>query len=226
MNIRRFFLNIGLLLLCVCVFMPAENMYHNSFVGLTKGTIREIYPCEAAAYVNDNGEQVHYKEAKTEYTVDGVTYYQKNVFKQEENISVGDTVTVCYEKDSPEINGSYYNYFPELIVLICAAVLIILCRAAFKDYRNGFIKKYPKAFLLSVISIPVLCCCYILTNTFIGPFPPLGMLTDLITECMPSDKGISFFLLIAPVVVFLANITVWIAAVRANHRNAVTGTLQ
>lgn len=207
MNIKRLFLNLGFLALFAATVISADTAYKNSLVETVEGTVTET-GISKYAYYTENGVSIPFIDAKTEYTVNGKTYYTTKHFRQNEEPETGTSVTVSYNRKNPDTIDYTDSYFLPVFIYICGAAAVILCRDALNGYNDEFIRRYPTAFGFTAVTVFVPVFYYIWLEYFFVPpedawFPGLG-------------EGLIFLFLAFGVP--LINIIVWIIAIAYRHR--------
>lgn len=199
-NVKRVFLNIGMTLAVITAFFLAHQLYENSFLIKTDGIIVNIEPFENCYYVEENGERENMMSYCVEYTAKDGAFYTDEIIGRKGEYEVGGTIRVFYDKRRPtHISYQTDNSFFIAIFGIPAAVMIYLCRSAFKGYKTEYLDRYYKTVIFSVITgwIPII---YFIWYKFF--FTPTGYLFPGLSEAL-----MCIFLFAA---VPIVNIIVWI----------------
>lgn len=200
-NVKRVFLNIGLTLAVIALFFLCWQIYDNSFLVKTTGTVQAVrepeYSCN---YVDADGNEHPMMEYDVFYTVRSGESYTDYIMGHIDEYSIGEAVDVIYDKRRPDrITYLTDNMFYIIVFGVPAVLLIYFCRSAFKGYKTEYLDRYKKTVIFSVITgwIPILY--YIWYEFF---FEPSGMMFSGLGE------GLMCLFLFAAVPVI--NIIVWI----------------
>lgn len=199
-NVKRIFLNIGMTLAVIAAGYLIHQLYENSFLVKTTGTVYDIRVEEHDFYLDENGIEQNMRAYDVEYSTKQGEQYTDDIFGHIGEYEIGDTVEIFYDKRYPK-----HNTYPEdnsvyiIIFGLPAALLIIFCRSAFKGYKTEYLDRYKKTVIFSVISgwIPIL---YFIWYEFF--FTPSGMMFAGLGEAL-----MCMFLFAAVPVI---NIIVWI----------------
>lgn len=158
-NVKRVFLNIGMALLAVMLGYLCWQVYDNSFLVKTTGTVmmarESVY---SGSYVDKDGNKYPMLEYDVTYITDDGESFTSYIIGEAGEYSIGEPVEVVYDKRAPySITYSCFNWFWVIAFGVPGALLIFFCRSAFKGYKTEYLDRYKNAVLFSVISgiIPV-----------------------------------------------------------------------
>lgn len=199
-NVQRVCLNIGMTLAVIAAVFLFYQLYENSFLIKTDGVILSIEPSENGGHVDENGETENMMSYFIEYTTKHGAVYTDTIFRRKGEYEVGGTVRIFYDKRHPRhLSHRTDNSFFIAIFGIPAAVMIYLCRSAFKGYKTEYLDRYYKTVIFSIITgwIPIIY--FIWYNFF---FTPTGYFFAGLGEAL-----MCIFLFAA---VPIINIIVWI----------------
>lgn len=207
MNIKRFFLNLGFLALFAATVISVDTAYKNSLVETVEGTVIETGISEYAFYT-ENGVSIPFIDAKTEYTVNGKTYYTTKHFRQNEEPETGTSVTVSYNRKTPGTIDYTDSYFMPVFIYIIGAAAVFFCRDALNGYKDEFIRRYPSAFSFTAVTVFVPVFYYIwLEYIFVPP-----------EDIMFAGLGEGLIFLFLAFGVPAVNAVVWLIAIVCRHR--------
>ncbi len=199
-NVKRIFLNIGMTLAVIAAAFLISQLYENSFLIKTDGIVISIEISERAYYIDENNNKENMMSYLAEYTTKNGTVYTDDIIGRNGEYEVGDTVKIFYDKRQPTyIAYRTDNIFFIAIFGIPAAVMILLCRSAFKGYKTEYLDRYRKTVIFSVITgwIPII---YFIWYKFF--FTPTGYFLPGLGEAL--------MCLLLFIAVPLINIIVWI----------------
>ncbi len=199
-NVKRIFLNIGLTLAVLAAGFAVHQLYENSFLVKTTGTVYDVRVVPNCFYQDENGNEQNMIAYDIDYTTKQGQKCKDNTFGHIGEHEIGDTVEIIYDKREPEsIAYRQDNLFFIIAFGVPAALLIFFCRSAFKGYKTEYLDRYRKTVIFSVISgwIPVL---YFIWYEFF--FEPSGEMFAGLGEAL-----LCMFLFAAVPVI---NIIVWI----------------
>lgn len=178
-NVKRISLNIGMTLAVIAAVFLIRQLYENSFLVKTDGVIVSIEISKNSFYVDENNNKENMMSYLVEYTAENGTVYTDDIIGRNGEYEVGDTVKIFYDKRQPTyITYRADNSFFIAIFGIPAAVMIFLCRSAFKGYKTEYLDRYHKTVIFSVVTgwIPIIY--FIWYKFFFTPtgyfFPGLG----------------------------------------------------
>lgn len=158
-NVKRIFLNIGLMLLAVMLVYLCRQLYDNSFLVKTTGAVIAVSESEySGCYIDNDGNEYPMLEYDVSYVTDEGESYTDNIIGEVGEYSVGETVEVVYDKRDPYfITYIYFNWFLVIVLGVPGGLLVFFCRSAFKGYKSEYLDRYKNAVWFSVISgiIPI-----------------------------------------------------------------------
>lgn len=199
-NVKRIFLNIGFTLAVIAAGYLIHQLYENSFIVKTTGTVYDIRIVPNCYYYDEENNEQNFRAYDVEYTTKQGEQYKDDIFGHIDEYEIGDTVEIFYDKREPQ-NNAYPedNTFYILAFGLPAALLIFFCSSALKGYKTEYLDRYKKTVIFSVISgwIPIL---YWFWYEFI--FEPSGEMFSGLGEAL-----ICMFLFASVPVI---NIIVWI----------------
>lgn len=217
MNVKRIFLNIGFTLAVIAAFFLFHQLYENSFLVKTTGTVFNMNVESNFFYVDENGKEENLYSYGVEYTTKQGQTFRDDISGRRDEYKIGDTAKIYYDKRDSEHNTYPENNLFFIIVFgVPAALMIFFCRSAFKGYKTEYLDRYKKTVIFSVVTgwIPIL---YYLWYKFL--FTPSGMMFAGLGEAL-----MCLFLFAA---VPLINIIVWIisAAVYCRRQRKLKGSV-
>lgn len=199
-NVKRIFLNIGLTLAVLAAGFLIHQLYENSFLVKTTGTVYNIRVVPNCFYQDENGSEQNLIAYDIEYATKQGQQCKDDKLGHIGEHEIGDTVDIFYDKREPEsIAYRQDNLFFIIVFGVPAALLIFFCRSAFKGYKTEYLDRYKKAVIFSVISGWVPIAYYIWYEFF---FEPSGMMFAGLGEAL-----LCMFLFAAVPVI---NIIVWV----------------
>lgn len=199
-NVKRIFLNIGFTLAAIAAVFFFHQLYENSFLVKTTGTVFNMNVKPNFFYVDENGKEENFYSYGVEYTTKQGQTFRDDICGRRDKYKIGDTVEIYYDKRDPERNTYPENNLFFIIVFgVPAALMIFFCRSSFKGYKTEYLDRYKKTVIFSVVTgwIPIL---YYLWYKFL--FTPSGMMFAGLGEAL-----MCIFLFAAVPVI---NIIVWI----------------
>ena len=152
MAVRRFFLNLGMLLVLIGLVAAGVTFIGNFKYQLVTATVVD-HQDSTSQYQNSDGtftdRTVTYPVVS--YSYEGFTYrdtiyYAKDVsYKDLHSLKEGQKVQVYVLKRDPDHCEKPGFYYTALIFGIPGLILMLIFAKAFKGYYNDFIRRYPKA---------------------------------------------------------------------------------
>ncbi|MGN0666596.1 MAG: hypothetical protein ACI4KF_08740 [Huintestinicola sp.] len=208
-NVKRMFLNIGLLIALAAVILSVRSLWINrNIIDITATVISEEKSDVGYVEYGSKERTYPYSDYEVEYEYEGRSYH-RTILRDTGTYAIGDIAPIEIDKSEPD-SYAYRSYESDFIIIVplavIAALLIVSCRSAFRGYREEFIGRYPKACIFTAVS-PVVPIIYYFT-AYLHPEPAWIMegLAEAVT------------LLFLTAAVPLADMIVWIVAVASYVR--------
>lgn len=205
-NLKRLFLNIGFLCLFTSALFGIRHLHESSFIKQVTGTVVYADRSEYSYYgIRPDGSQ--YTIPRYRYGIMYTTLenqkYTDTVYGMENDYKLNQQFDVLYDIRNPEHIEFYpVNHSFEIIVFfVVGTILIAIFRKEFNGYINDFVRRYPKSFAFTVISLPVPAIYYYTRYLH----PSFAMYFRGLSE------AVTLILLMAAVP--LANAAVWVISV-------------
>lgn len=199
-NVKRIFLNIGLTLAVLSSGFLIHQLYENSFLVKTTGTVYNIRVAPNCFYYDEDNNEQNMWAYDIDYTTKQGQKCKDDKLGYIGEYEIGDTVDIIYDKRGPEsIAYKQDNMFFIIVFGVPAALLIFFCRSAFKGYKTEYLDRYRKTVIFSVISGWVPIAYFIRYEFFFEP-----------SEMMFAGLGEALLCMFLFAAVPVINIIVWI----------------
>lgn len=155
MTVKRTFLNIGLILMMIASAMLGSQIYENSCIVETVGTVSKLRTKTDAQEFEWIYAIIDYEIGGSKFSHEVDSYMLRQAFGDDyKSISVGDTAVFHHEKRlgilTRHFNSKHYD---EIALFGIPGIILIICFfSAFKGYWSEFICEHPILFLGSALS--------------------------------------------------------------------------
>ena len=202
-NVRRIFLNIGMLFIFVSLLALGYSLWSNRNIVTVDAVVTGEQKSDTGYREYGSSETTYpYSDYSVDYKWEGVTY-SRTILRETGEYSIGDRVQIEIDKELPA-DYNYNTLESDIILVLMTGIpgllLTILCRSAFKGYKKDYLLRYKKSVIFSVRSgwVPII---YYFT-AYLHPAP--AMMFEGLTEAVT----LLFLTALVPIV----NIIVWIVA--------------